>query len=193
MPKGDQYTMAINTFIFVINGSNSSGKDTFVDIASSLSSELNIDEVVHISSVDVIKKMAKRYGWDENKDEKGRKLLADLKEAWDNYNSLTQIDIFTRTKRWIISKNSFLKPRFLFVDIREPTKIKTYIDSIEKYYGDCVCTGTILIKQTRTEAASNPADQGVNNFKYDIIIDNDGTIDELKDKCRSFLESLINM
>ena len=52
--------------------------------------------------------MAKKYGWDGEKDEKGRELLQKLKEVWDNYNSLTQTSIFTKTKSWY---NRYIKTR----------------------------------------------------------------------------------
>lgn len=180
---------SVSKFIFVLNGSNESGKDTFVDLIKEMESQLKI-KCFHISSVDVIKNMAKKYGWDGVKNEKGRTLLHDLKEAWDKYNSMTQQDIFRKTKNWI-EKSDSLSSNFLFVDIREPEKIEAYINSIEKYYGDVVCVGSILIRSSRSVAASNPADQGVTNFNYDLTITNNGTIDDLKGKAETFVKSLI--
>lgn len=181
--------MGITKFIFVLNGTNGSGKDTFYEMIKGMEEEFGIT-TSHISSIDSIKKMAKNYGWNGKKDEKGRELLFQLKSAWDNYNSFTQQDIFAKTKRWI--NNCGLKPAFFFVDIREPEKIQVYIDSIEKYFGDMAFIGTILIDSSRYGVASNVADQGVKNYEYSITINNDGSMDDLREKAHHFIDTMLS-
>ena len=185
--------MAVNKFIFVINGSNGSGKDTFVDFVRDrgFHSDPAVD-VSNISSIDIIKGMAKKYGWDGEKDEKGRELLQKLKEVWDNYNSLTQTSIFTKTKSWYNRGNFGGSLSILFVHIREPEKIGAFIKSCDKYFSDAMI-GSVLVKSKRTPVANNPSDMGVNQYKYDIYIDNDGTEEQLSEKAEEFINTIISI
>ena len=67
--------------IIIVNGCGGVGKDEFVKA---------LDELITVfsySTIDTYKKIAKEsFDWDEVKDEKGRKLLSDLKLAGINYN-----------------------------------------------------------------------------------------------------------
>ena len=57
--------------------------------------------------------------------------------------------------------------------------IEDFIAYIEEKYKDTFMIGTILVRRNSDNIAGNAADQNVENFKYDIIIDNNSTIDAL--------------
>jgi len=54
--------------VLIINGMGGAGKDTFVNFLKEFIPTL------HISIVDNVKQLAKSLGWNEKKDERGRKL-----------------------------------------------------------------------------------------------------------------------
>lgn len=67
---------------------------------------------------------------------------------------------------------------------REPGEISRF----EKELG----AKSVLIRRNAVEfnIQSNHADSEVLNHKYDYIIENNGTIDELKEKAKEFLKNL---
>ena len=67
--------------IIVINGTGGAGKDTFVDVLKS-KSYVKDYFIYNYSTIDRIKTIAEQCGWDGKKDEKGRQLLSDLKDAF---------------------------------------------------------------------------------------------------------------
>ena len=72
----------------------------------------------------------------------------------------------------------------LFVDVREPKEIQR----LKEMYG----ATTLLIRRASAESeeTSNHADSDVFEYQYDVIIENNGTIDELREKAVDFLVSL---
>ena len=62
-----------------INGSNGSGKDTFVEFCLDyIHSAYDNIEVHNISTIDPVKNVAKVFGWDGVKDNKSRTFLVEL-------------------------------------------------------------------------------------------------------------------
>ena len=71
--------------IVIVNGMPGSGKTTFENFCKEhLGAYCEI-----ISTIDIIKEMARFGGWNGEKDSKSRKLLSDLKDLWTNYNDLS--------------------------------------------------------------------------------------------------------
>ena len=70
--------------VYVINGKPGVGKTTFETIAKLMTEDCEI-----YSTIDPIKEIARDYDWNGEKDAKGRKLLADLKKALNEYNDFT--------------------------------------------------------------------------------------------------------
>ena len=66
--------------IYVVNGAPGAGKTTFENTVEALSYNCDI-----ISTIDPIKERAFLFGWNGEKDAKGRKLLYNLKRAWVEY------------------------------------------------------------------------------------------------------------
>lgn len=154
--------------IIIINGTGGSGKDTFINYIQLFASE----PIANLSTVDQIKRVAVILGWNGDKDEKSRKLLSNLKDLWTNYCDGPFNDILTRIEK--------TNAKICFVHCREPNEIKRFVE----YYGNnCL---TLLIKRKNHQTKGNHADENVENYNYDIIIENDSDITNLQKKAVSF-------
>ena len=168
--------------IFIINGAAGSGKDTFVDLIT-LATKYMVDvgSVENFSSVDKIKEVAKELGWDGSKSEKDRKFLSDLKLLCKEYNDLPFKSIIHTVSEFYKSLNN----QFLFIHIREPDEI----ERAKVAFG----AKTILIKNPSISLIeSNKSDKNVYDYDYDIIINNNGTITDLKDFAPIFISDVLD-
>ena len=185
----------LNKQIFIINGAGGVGKDEFVKIVSSsdynykLVTEtknktriyVKVLEVGNYSSVSKVKKIAKMIGWDGSKTERNRKFLSDLKLLTTEYNDMPLNDMKQYADNFM--NNEQTEDKILFLHIREPEEIAKAINEFKKYNAK-----SILIKRNSVKhITSNMADKNVYNYNYDIVIDNSGTIGDLKEKAEKFL------
>ena len=155
--------------VYIINGVGASGKSTFVSILSELHPLIK-----EISTVDKVKEVAEFAGWNGEKDDKGRRFLADIKDAMDRYDRLTIKSVEQR----IDADNS----KIYFVNARSPYDI----EYLKRKYN----AKAILIDRPGIPLIfSNHADAGVYDYKYDIVIKNNGNFDDFKNKAKSFLIS----
>ena len=161
-----------NKQVFIINGSGGVGKDTFIDLVSSIFDY----PVLNFSSVDKVKEIATIIGWDGSKTERDRKFLSDLKLLCTRYNNMPFNSMREKVESF---KNSDSK--MLFLHIREPEEIEKAKD----FFGAI----TILVKRDSVkQITSNMADNGVFNYEYDIVIDNDKDIASLVKKADDFIK-----
>lgn len=153
--------ITIKKYIFITNGMARSGKDTFAEYLNDFVPTLKY------SSIDKVKDIAKQCGWDGTKDEKSRKFLSDLKVLTSQFNDMPFQAIKTVVEQFKEDKEK----RILLIYIREPTEI----EKVKKTFN----AKTILIKRNSVKnITSNMADANVFNYKYDYIIENNGTLDE---------------
>ncbi len=190
--------------IFIINGSGGVGKDEFINLVSankykllgtcdydcneysSKNGKLYIQklEVGNYSSVNKVKDIARIIGWNGEKTERDRKFLSDLKLLTTEYNDMPLKDMKSYASRFF-TKNNY-ENKILFLHIREPEEIEKAINEFKKI-GHTV--STILIKRDSVKhITSNMADENVYNYDYDIVINNNGTLEELRSKAKYFLE-----
>ena len=158
--------------IIVINGKGGVGKDTLCDCL------LTKYKVMNISAIEPIKEIASKYGWNGEKDNKSRKFLADLKQAFIAYNNLPTTYLEQKTAEFLT-----LDKEILFVHIREADQIEQYKKSI--YPHKCF---TLLVTRDivdNTANYGNHADDDVNQYEYDYIFDNNLPIEKSKE---SFIE-----
>ena len=159
--------------IIIINGTGGAGKDTFVSFCS------EVEKVLNISTVDKVKEAAKiLVGWNGEKDEVSRKLLVDLKKLSIEYNDAP-------TRYILEMANEFKKTddKLMFVHIREAEEI----EKAKKLLN----AKTLLITNPRVKIiTSNDSDGKVNEYKYDYYIENDGTLEDLKNKAFRFTKEL---
>lgn len=160
----------INKPIFIINGSAGVGKDTFIDMCNLYT------EVLNYSSIDKVKEIARMVGWDGRKDEKSRKFLSDLKVLTTEYNDMPFKDMWRRVEFY--GKNENYK--VMFLHIREPEEI---MRAKCKFNAKTI----LVIRDSVKHIMSNMADANVFNCNYDYVIDNNGTMEELKKVAKEFL------
>ena len=159
--------------IIIINGTGGAGKDTFVSFCA------EVEKVLNISTVDKVKEAAAiLVGWNGEKDEVSRKLLVDLKQLSIAYNDAPTKYICDMAEKFKQSDD-----KLMFVHIREAEEI----EKAKKLLN----ARTLLITNPRVQLiTSNNSDGKVNEYKYDYYIQNDGTLDDLKEKAKKFVEEL---
>lgn len=148
------------------------GKDTFANILNEFIPTLKY------SSIDKVKEIAKLCGWNGGKTEKDRKFLSDLKVLVSQYSNMPLESIINKTIEFL--NNDYYQ--VMLIDIREPEEIEKAKKILK--------AKTILIKNDRVQMiTSNMADANVFNYNYDFTIENNGTLEEFKDKIINFVNS----
>lgn len=161
--------------IFIINGSGGVGKDALIELIASCYDF----HIMNFSSVDKVKQIAKIIGWDGGKTERDRKFLSDLKILCSEYNDMPFNSMSDVVKDFRNNKSIML-----FLHIREPEEI----ERARQEFG----AKTILVKRDSVKhITSNMADDGVFNYEYDVVIDNNGDIEALRNKAASFASDFI--
>lgn len=155
--------------VIIINGRGGSGKSTFIKLCSEFNSN-----VIETSTVDIVKKIALEICWDGQKDERGRRFLSDLKDALERYNDLPNQYV----EHLLVSYPDMI----VFVNAREPRNIQYY----KEKYGAL----TVLVKRPSTEdkVYGNHADDEAENYDYDMIINNDGDLEHLRELAKTFMK-----
>lgn len=155
--------------VIVINGMGGVGKSTFISLCHEID-----PRVIETSTVDFVKEVALQAGWDGVKDEKGRRLLSDIKDALERYDDVPnkKIDEFIQSH----------PDNIIFVNAREPHNIQ--------YYKNKYNAITVLVVNSNAKTIKgNHADENVYDYEYyDFTIYNEKTIIELKDKAKILME-----
>lgn len=160
---------------FIINGSGGVGKDTFVSFVADNFSTMNV------SSVDKVKEIARIIGWNGAKTERDRKFLSDLKLLCTDYCDMPLNSMKEKFKEF----NNDEHYNFLFLHIREPEEIEKAKVAFN--------AKTILIKNDSVKhITSNMADENVYNYDYDVVINNNGSLEELMNKSFCFAKDSLN-
>ena len=183
--------------VFIINGSGGVGKDTFVEFVEMIPTFEFIGknenstvwfknlEIRNYSSVSKVKEIAKIIGWNGEKTERDRKFLSDLKLLTTEYNDMPLNDMKKYTRSFM---NSADINRILFLHIREPEEIAKAVNEFKEYN-----VKTILVRRDSIKhITSNMADENVYNYNYDIVINNDSTLEELRKKSECFLADVLH-
>lgn len=162
--------------IYVTNGSAQNGKDSFAEFLGKYIS------VFKYSSIDLVKDMLEFAGVPkEPKTEEYRLLCSDLKDRLTKYDDIPFKDITSVVTDF---KNNKIESEVLLIDIREPEEIARAV----KTFG----AETILVRNPNAiKIESNHADRDVENYEYDYIIENDGTLEQLKRVAKLFICDVI--
>ena len=167
--------------IYILNGKAGSGKTTFFKLIE----EKCRNYVYNYSTVDLVKKVAYGCGWDGSKTPENRKFLSDLKDLLTEWDDVPYKDCLKEIKR-ITSLADIYDVEHddwaIFIDCREPKEIQKFVDRLG--------AKTIFIdRKIEDYNASNHADANVENFEYDIVIDNNRTLEDLAAVAMNFIKT----
>lgn len=160
--------------IIIVNGKGGCGKTTFEQLATEKSSY----KIGIVSTIDYVKNVATAIGWNGIKDDKSRKLLSDLKRDLTEWNDLPFKKVAERLYEY-----KGMCYDFVFIDCREPDEIDRYV----KEYNAI----TLLINRDEVNRKyGNISDDNVDNYLYDFVVDNNGTLQDLEDSMHTFFSAL---
>ena len=162
--------------VFITNGSAENGKDSFAEFVGKYISTYKY------SSIDLVKEMFEVVGVSKKeKTEKKRRLWSDGKDLLTEYDDIPFKDVTSIVTDF---KNNKIEAEVLLIDIREPEEIARAVET----FG----AETILIRNPNAiKIESNHADRDVENYKYDYIIENDGTLEQLERVAKLFVCDVI--
>lgn len=167
--------------IYIVNGAPLSGKTTFCNMVIKIVGD---DKGRNFSTVDKIKEIARDFGWDGEKTPKARKFLSDLKDVLTDWNDLPVRDIKSRLASFEenLSRTNNGEGSVVFIMVREPDEIKRLCEELGAQ--------SLLVRKRGSELveASNHADQNVLNLKYDLVVDNEGNLEDLAYTALGFVE-----
>lgn len=163
--------------VVIINGHPKSGKDKFVWFCKKYCKKMDI-KIHNFSTVDKVKKAAKKLGWDGEKTDEARKFLADVKRVWTSYND----GPFNTTVERIDKK--YKENSIFFVHCREPKEIKKFAT----HYGESMIT---VYLDKPGHIPDNTADKNVKNYNYDHYIDSNISDEELQESAIKWIDSLV--
>jgi hypothetical protein len=161
--------------VFILNGVGTSGKGKFAEYVQKYIPGFKY------SIADLPKEAAEILGWDGGKTEKDRRFLSDIIDLATEYNDSPYNDV----KSLVID---FYKDDFdinvLLIDMRDPKDIARAVKDFN--------AETILIRNPNVDNIdSNHADRDVENYDYDYIIENDGTLEQLEKVAKIFVHDII--
>lgn len=166
----------INKKIYILNGVGTAGKGEFVKLLN------QYIPIYKYSIVDLPKQAAEILGWDKSsKTEKDRRFLSDLVDLSTEYNDMPFRDVASLVLDF---QNNSFEADALFIDIRNPKDIKRAVKLFD--------AETILIRNPKAKKIkSNHADRDVEKYKYDYIIENNGTLEQLGKVAKIFAKDII--
>lgn len=164
--------------IFIVNGTGGSGKTTFEKMVENIAKQNNYNVKI-ISTIDYVKQIAKTLGWDGGKALNDRRFLSDLKDALTRWKDIP----YQKIKETLEAFRLEQEVDAVFVDCREPEEIKRFVNDYNAI--------TILVQRGSAIIYGNHADDNVNNYQYDIVIDNSRGLDELNQEAQLFVDTWI--
>ena len=174
--------------VIIVNGKLQCGKDTFAKNIKNIFLGINPNLIFdNISTVDHIKIIAREhFGWNGERDEAGRRLLCDLKDASTRYNS-GPFHTIADTLSCIYFHNEEYPNNYYVVTVihsREPDEISRFA----KYFGN-TCK-TVLIRRNNECVISCHADANVEDYSYDYILENNWGLDRFYETCERFVKDV---
>lgn len=172
--------------VAVINGRQESGKTAFehkcLAIVGNINYAFSPDKRVLVdicSTVEFVKLIALKCGWNGEKTPRSRKFLSDLKDlltSWDD------VPFKKIAERVALLKEDSENDWILFVDCREPTEIQKLKEQFN--------ATTVLVRRLGDEVkeTSNHADKEVFEYEYDYVVKNYGDLDDLTIEAEMFLD-----
>ncbi len=108
-----------------------------------------------------------------------RRFLSDLKDTLTRWKDIP----YQKIKEALEAFRLEQEVDAVFVDCREPEEIKRFVNDYNAI--------TILVQRGSAIIYGNHADDNVNNYQYDIVIDNSRGLDELNQEAQLFVDTWI--
>ena len=104
-------------------------------------------------------------------------MLVDLKQLSIDYNDYPMTYIKQEAEEFLENEDQDM----MFIHIREISEIEKVKNMLD--------AKTLLITSSRVaKITTNNSDANVDKYEYDYYISNDGTLEELRDKAKNFIE-----
>ena len=155
--------------VVVVNGRGASGKTTFETMVKKIADARGL-KVEIISTITYVKEIAREIGWDGGKSPADRRFLSDLKDALTLWKDVP----YQHVCETIADYEREGDTDIVFVDCREPEEIARFVEDFHAL--------TVLVQRD---------DDNVNNYQYDIVIDNSRGLDELMQEATIFVETFV--
>lgn len=185
------------TKVVIINGKPQSGKDTFCKYAQGYCDDDESANTLIISSVDPLKEMLTQLGWDGTKTNKIRDMLMDMKQLWVQNQDGPTMFLFNNILEF--HKACTGEDNIVFVHIREPEEIKKLVNALTGFESMGIDVISLLIIRGSGEDTPNqPAETRrsddealINNYEYDVTINNDEDLIKLQELAAEFVDKLL--
>lgn len=185
------------TKVVIINGKPQSGKDTFCKYAQGYCDDDESANTLIISSVDPLKEMLTQLGWDGTKTDKIRDMLMDMKQLWVQNQDGPTMFLFNNILEF--HKACTGEDNIVFVHIREPEEIKKLVNALTGFESMGIDVISLLIIRGSGEDTPNqPAETRrsddealINNYEYDVTINNDEDLIKLQELAAEFVDKLL--
>lgn len=175
-----------NLTVVVVNGRPNSGKDTMIRLAMNYIEENEYAITKTFSSIDPVKDVLKKFGWNGEKTDEIRALLSSLKKLWsDGDNGPTKY--LLRAINDIVRANTDNSDIVIFVQIREMSEIKLLEQQLEFNYPRGVKFRIVNIYRSDYIDHGNESDDNTDNY-YDIRLINDLDVIQFKHKVEVFVD-----
>lgn len=167
--------MKTRTKVVIINGAPMSGKDTFANLAQSYCNNDESANVLNLSSVEQIKEALERFGWDGNKTENIRDIIAGIKKIWVDAQNGPTTYMINSILEW--HKSHIGEDNIVFCHIREPEEIDKLVNALSGMDVIGIYVTTLLIvrdiEQVDTEYSRDSDNPDIiTNYHYEHIINN---------------------
>lgn len=170
--------------VILISGKAQSGKDT---VASMLRNKLTADNhrVLTTHYADLLKYICRSYfGWDGNKDEKGRQMLQYVgTDVIRKQNPSLWVDFVAMMLKYFYDNWEYV----IIPDCRFPNEITGMIDNgFDTVHLRVVRPG--LDSPLTEEQQKHPSETALDDIKADFYIQNEGSLEELNTKINEWIK-----
>lgn len=184
--------MKTRTKVVIINGAPQSGKDTFATLAQAYCNDDESANVLNLSSVEPIKEALEIFGWDGDKTEDIRDLIAGIKKIWIDAQNGPTMFMMNNILEW--HKTNVGEDNIVFCHIREPEEIKKLVDALTGMDIMGIDVTTLLVvrngQQVDTDRDSDNPDIIV-DYDYAHIMYNDGDLVQYDEMVCNFIDTLL--
>lgn len=160
--------------VIIVNGFSGCGKDTFINQVKEI---VGSENVYHISIIDSVRNWAEEHlGYNGERDTQSRQMLFHCKkmlEAWSDF-----------PYQYILDKVHERKEKYIFITARA-------MDDIDRLVAHFAATTLLIHKHyINWRIPDNSDDRDVLNREYDYTVYNDGSLAELKEAAKNFVEEI---